>query len=85
MLAEAWANYRDESFVQQFLSPAVIRRFRMFAVTDKADDPYYLVSGIHDERGGSTRYATCWRRTTTLPHRNRMFRSSMSTCSATAN
>ncbi len=51
VLAEAWANYRDESFVQQFLSPAVIRRFRMFAVTDKADDPYYLVSGIHDERG----------------------------------
>ena len=51
MLAEAWANYRDESFIQQFLSPSVIRRFRMFAVTDKADDPYYLVSGIHDERG----------------------------------
>ena len=51
VLAEAWANYRDESFIQQFLSPSVIRRFRMFAVTDKADDPYYLVSGIHDERG----------------------------------
>jgi len=51
VLAEAWANYRDESFIQQFLSPAVIRRFRMFALSDRADEPYFLVSGIHDERG----------------------------------
>ncbi|MCR9136883.1 MAG: SpoVR family protein [Alphaproteobacteria bacterium] len=51
VLAEAWANYRDESFIQQFLSPAVMRRFRMFALSDNADDPFYLVSGIHDERG----------------------------------
>lgn len=51
VLADAWANYRDESFIQQFLGPAVIRRFRMFALSDKTDDPYYLVSGIHDERG----------------------------------
>ncbi len=51
VLAEAWANYRDESFIQQFLSPAVIRHFRMFALSDNADDPFYLVSGIHDERG----------------------------------
>lgn len=51
VLADAWANYRDESFIQQFLSPAVMRRFRMFALSDNADDPFYLVSGIHDERG----------------------------------
>lgn len=51
VLKDAWANYRDESFVQQFLSPEVMRRFRMFALTDEADDPYYTVSGIHDERG----------------------------------
>ena len=51
VLKEAWANYRDESFIQQFLSPTVIRQFRMFAVSDNADDPYYLVTGIHDERG----------------------------------
>jgi spore cortex formation protein SpoVR/YcgB (stage V sporulation) len=51
VLAEAWSNYRDESFIQQFLSPTVIRQFRMFALSDNSDDPYYLVSGIHDERG----------------------------------
>jgi spore cortex formation protein SpoVR/YcgB (stage V sporulation) len=51
VLKDAWANYRDESFVQQFLSPEVMRRFRMFALTDEEDDPYYTVSGIHDERG----------------------------------
>ena len=51
VLKEAWANYRDESFIQQFLSPTVIRQFRMFAITDKADDPFYTVTGIHDERG----------------------------------
>jgi len=51
VLKNAWANFRDESFVQQFLSPEVMRRFRMFALTDEEEDPYYVVSGIHDERG----------------------------------
>ncbi|MEM9106949.1 MAG: SpoVR family protein [Pseudomonadota bacterium] len=51
VLLEAWANYRDESFIQQFLSPTVIRQFRMFALSDNSDDPFYLVTGIHDERG----------------------------------
>lgn len=51
VLRNAWANFRDESFVQQYLSPEVMRRFRMFALTDEEDDPYYTVSGIHDERG----------------------------------
>ncbi len=51
VLRNAWANFRDESFVQQFLSPEVMRRFRMFTLTDEAEDPYYTVSGIHDERG----------------------------------
>ncbi|HEU0222589.1 MAG TPA: SpoVR family protein [Paracoccaceae bacterium] len=51
VLKEAWANYRDESFIHQFLSPAVMRRFRMFALHDDGEAPYYTVSGIHDERG----------------------------------
>ncbi len=51
VLIEAWANYRDESFIEQFLSPSVIRQFRMFALSDNSDDPFYLVTGIHDERG----------------------------------
>jgi len=51
VLTEAWANYRDESFIQQFLSPSIIRRFKMFALSNNSDDPYHLVTGIHDERG----------------------------------
>ena len=30
VLRHAWANYRDESFILQYLSPAVIRKFRLF-------------------------------------------------------
>lgn len=51
VLRDAWANYRDESFIQQFLSPKVMRDFHMFTLTDDAADPWYLVAGIHDERG----------------------------------
>jgi spore cortex formation protein SpoVR/YcgB (stage V sporulation) len=51
VLKDAWANYRDESFIQQFLSPTVMRQFRMFALEDDAADPAYTVSGIHDEQG----------------------------------
>lgn len=51
VLKDAWANYRDESFVQQFLSPEVIRRQRLFSLIDEEDNPYYTVSAIHDERG----------------------------------
>ncbi|MCR4268512.1 SpoVR family protein [Nitratireductor sp. ZSWI3] len=51
VLKHAWANYRDESFIQQFLSPAVMRRFRMFALSDVANETQYTVTGIHDARG----------------------------------
>jgi spore cortex formation protein SpoVR/YcgB (stage V sporulation) len=50
----AWANYRDESFIQQFLSPTLMRRFRMFVLTDEATDDHYTVTAIHDERGYRT-------------------------------
>src|SRR3712207_1972857 len=50
-LREIWSNYRDESFMLQFLSPEVIRRFRLFHVVDDADEPHFLVNAIHDERG----------------------------------
>jgi stage V sporulation protein R len=35
VLRNVWANYRDESFVRQFLSPNLIRKFRLFAVSNK--------------------------------------------------
>lgn len=50
-LKGAWANYRDESFLQQFLSPKIIRDFKFFALRDEEDSPVYNVSAIHDERG----------------------------------
>ncbi|MCK8783600.1 SpoVR family protein [Roseomonas sp. NAR14] len=51
VLREVWANYRDESFVSQFLSPHLIRKFGLFHVADDADDPKLRVAAIHDERG----------------------------------
>ncbi len=51
VLKDAWANYRDESFIQQFLSPRLIREFKLFTLSDAAEDPHYTVQAIHDERG----------------------------------
>jgi spore cortex formation protein SpoVR/YcgB (stage V sporulation) len=50
-LLDAWANHRDESFILQHLSPALIRRFRLFHLSDQASDPYCEVASIHNERG----------------------------------
>jgi stage V sporulation protein R len=50
-LKDAWANYRDESFIEQFLSPKLMRDFKLFQLHDKADDSIYKVSAIHDEQG----------------------------------
>lgn len=48
----AMNNFRDESFIQQFLSPAVIREMRLFAVGDNKKNPYnYIVEHIHDDVG----------------------------------
>ncbi|WP_173935042.1 SpoVR family protein [Chelativorans sp. Marseille-P2723] len=50
-LLDAWANHRDESFILQFLSPALIRKFRLFLLQDDSGKPYCEVSSIHNERG----------------------------------
>jgi stage V sporulation protein R len=50
-LRYAWANYRDESFLLQFLSPAVMREYRMFRLLDDTTEPTLLVDAIHDETG----------------------------------
>src|SRR5689334_23305821 len=50
-LRHAWANYRDESFVLQYLSPRLIRDFRLFRVLDEAGNDALIVRAIHDERG----------------------------------
>ena len=51
VIKDAWANYRDESFVEQFLSPKVMRDLRLFALADQADAPALTVSAIHNEGG----------------------------------
>jgi len=50
-LRHAWSEFRDESFTQQFLSPKVMRDFRMFQLLDDLSKPYLLVDEIHDETG----------------------------------
>jgi spore cortex formation protein SpoVR/YcgB (stage V sporulation) len=51
-LRQVWANYRDESFISQFLSPRLIRSWRLFHLHD---DPEFTegikVDAIHDARG----------------------------------
>jgi len=51
---DAWANYRDESFILQYLSPALIRKLGLFSIVDDEDEPTLLVNAIHDERGYRT-------------------------------
>lgn len=48
---DAVANYRDESFIAQYLSPAVIRKWKLFEVDNREKQNYVEVSGIHDARG----------------------------------
>ncbi|AYH44824.1 SpoVR family protein [Azoarcus sp. DN11] len=47
----AMKNFKDESFVAQYLSPKVMRDFRMFAILDDEHEPKLRVSAIHDELG----------------------------------
>ena len=51
VLKDIWANYRDESFVSQFLSPHLIRHWRLFKLLDREGEAELRVDAIHDERG----------------------------------
>ncbi len=50
-LKRAWSDFRDESFVRQFLSPRVIRQFHLFRLDDDPSEEDYIVGAIHNERG----------------------------------
>lgn len=50
-LREAWADFRDESFILQYLSPHLIRKLRLFHLHDDSDAPHLLVHNIHNEQG----------------------------------
>jgi len=47
----AMRNFRDESFLAQYLSPRLIREFRLFAIADHEHDEVLRVDSIHDEPG----------------------------------
>jgi len=50
-LREIWANYRDDIFIGQFLSPHLMRKWRLFHIVDEEKAPKLKVASIHNERG----------------------------------
>ncbi len=50
-LDHAMRNYKDESFIGQYLSPKLMRDFRLFAITDDEKESELEVSAIHDDNG----------------------------------
>ncbi|MGB0733230.1 MAG: SpoVR family protein [Pontibacterium sp.] len=53
-LHDAMRNYKDESFIQQFLSPRLMREMHLFSIHDDARRANLSVSAIHDEEGYRT-------------------------------
>jgi stage V sporulation protein R len=47
----AMRDFKDESFILQFLSPKLIRELKLFAVLDDAERDYLEVTAIHDDAG----------------------------------
>ena len=50
-LHHAMRNYKDESFIGQYLSPNLMREFRLFSIVDDEKQSDYFISAIHDESG----------------------------------
>jgi spore cortex formation protein SpoVR/YcgB (stage V sporulation) len=47
----AMHNFKDESFISQYLSPKLIRDFKLFSVMDDDRKNFIEVSAIHDDPG----------------------------------
>lgn len=47
---DAVANYRDESFIRQFLSPKTCRKMRLFLLADDSENDYQI-QAIHNKEG----------------------------------
>ncbi len=47
----AMESFKDESFIQQFLSPRLIRYFKFFQIDDDDRNDYVEVAAIHNEQG----------------------------------
>jgi stage V sporulation protein R len=50
-LDHAMRNFKDESFIAQYLSPKIMRDFRLFSILDDEHQAEYEISAIHDEQG----------------------------------
>lgn len=50
-LDTAMRNFKDESFIAQYLSPRLIRELKLFYIVDDDRNPDLLVDAIHDEEG----------------------------------
>ncbi|WMJ73949.1 SpoVR family protein [Cytophagaceae bacterium ABcell3] len=47
----AMENFRDDSFILQYLSPKVIRDMKLFAIADFEKEKEYIINAIHNENG----------------------------------
>ena len=47
----AMRNFKDESFIQQFLSPKLMRDLKLFCILDDDTQKEIEVNAIHDDRG----------------------------------
>ena len=50
-LDHAMRNFKDESFIGQYLSPRVMRHLRMFSIVDDEKQDTLEVAAIHDDAG----------------------------------
>lgn len=50
-LDTAMRNYKDESFINQYLSPKLIREMKLFHLIDDDKHPDLMVGAIHNENG----------------------------------
>ena len=50
-LHHAMRNFKDESFIGQYLSPKLMRELRLFEITDNERQTELEVSAIHDDSG----------------------------------
>ncbi|WP_028866287.1 SpoVR family protein [Psychromonas aquimarina] len=53
-ISEAMRNFKDESFILQYLSPKVMRDLKLFCIVDDDKNPDIQVNAIHDQEGYQT-------------------------------
>ena len=47
----AMENFKDESFISQYLSPKLIRDFKLFHIHDDSEKNYVEIGAIHNAQG----------------------------------